>query len=62
MMAQKRSATVPNAAEPMMTEEVQPRTVEMLEGGPSKVPEPSEAKDASHRDGQSVGVPEGSSS
>ncbi|XP_070025293.1 uncharacterized protein [Nicotiana sylvestris] len=50
----KRSINAPKVAEPVMVEEVQPRTEEILEGGPSKVPESLEAEDASRRDEQSA--------
>ncbi|XP_070025524.1 uncharacterized protein [Nicotiana sylvestris] len=62
LVARKRSAEVPKVVEPIMVEEVQLRAEEILDGGPSKVPELSEVEDVSRHDRQSVDVPEGASS
>ncbi|XP_019255503.1 PREDICTED: nucleoporin NUP159-like [Nicotiana attenuata] len=54
----KRITEAPKAAEPVRVEEIQPRTEEISEEGPSKVPESSEDEDASRRNEQSMGAAE----
>ncbi|XP_019258424.1 PREDICTED: uncharacterized protein LOC109236682 [Nicotiana attenuata] len=58
----KRVPEAPKAAETVTIEEVQPRTEEISEGGPSKVPESSEAEDASPLDEKSADLSEGAGS
>ncbi|XP_019260813.1 PREDICTED: uncharacterized protein LOC109238790 [Nicotiana attenuata] len=50
LVARRKSVEVPKAAEPAVTEEVQPRAEEGLENAPSRVPQSARADVASHRD------------
>ncbi|XP_070011089.1 uncharacterized protein [Nicotiana sylvestris] len=58
----KKNIEASKAAESVRVEEIQPRTEEVPEEGPRKIPESSETIDASRRNEQSVGMPEGASS
>ncbi|XP_070029068.1 uncharacterized protein [Nicotiana sylvestris] len=58
----KKNTEAPKAAESVRVEDIQPRIEEVLEEGSSKVPESLETEDASCRNEQSVGMPEGAGS